>query len=120
MVSFIMLPPLILVRVANVEVAHGASNYVTRLTLQNVLTAPHGIIVGLARTLSGGRTCLSLSLRGIHDGGVTVGEATDTTTLLVAESLVVEETAEFEPAEDQEGEGAEEDRAENTDNQGPD
>jgi hypothetical protein len=41
-----------------------------------------------------------LSLRGIHDGGVTVGEATDTTTLLVAESLVVEETAEFEPAED--------------------
>ena len=114
-----MLAPLILDRVANVEVAHGASHYVTRLTLQEVL-APHGIILGLARTLTGCPTCLSLSLRGIHDGGVTIGEAADTTTLLVAEALIVEEAAEFEPAEDQEGEDAEEDRAENTDNQGPD
>ena len=113
-----MLAPLILDRVANVEVAHGASHYVTRLTLQEVL-APHGIILGLARTLTGCPTCLSLSLRGIHDGGVTIGEAIDTT-LLVAEALVVEEAAQFEPAEDQEGEDAEEDRAENTDNQGPD
>ena len=115
-----MLTPLILVRVANVEVAHGASHYVARLTLQHVLAAPHGIIVGLARTLSGGPTCLSLSFRGVHDGGVTVGEAADTTTLLVAEALVVEEAAQFEPAEDQEGEDTEEDRAENTDNKGPD
>ena len=99
-----MLPSLILVRVANIEVAHGASHYVTRLTLHDILH-PHGIILlGLGRTLTGCPACLSTSLRGVHDGRVTSEEAAAAATFLVAEALVVEEAAQFEPAEDQEGE----------------
>ena len=98
-----MLASLIFVRVANIEVAHGASHYVTRLTLHHILH-PHGILLGLGRTLTGCPACLSTSLRGVHDGRVTREEAAATATFLVAEALVVEEAAEFEPAEDQEGE----------------